>query len=94
MRDLHLIWAAELVDSEEADAVFSRLYQDMDGRKFARFQLSRLHSLIKNETGIVIRYDYDDWHLYMQYVIAAWIYKSKHRKDDGLKTINSDRSEP
>jgi len=94
MRDLHLIWAAELVDSEEADAVFIKLYQDMDGREFARFQLSRLHSLIKKETGIVIRYDYDDWHLYMQYVIAAWIYKSKFRKDDGTKAINSDRSEP
>lgn len=79
MFDLHLIWSAELVESKEANRVYYKLYNEMDGREFARYQLSKLHSLIENMTGIVIRYEYDDWYLYMQYVVASWIYKTNNK---------------
>jgi hypothetical protein len=43
-------------DKEE----YCTLYNKMDGREFARYQLSSMHSFIKCQTGVVFNYEYDD----------------------------------
>lgn len=77
VNDLHRMWVMDR-DPNADKKEYITLYEKMDDREFARYQLSKMHSLFKSQTEVVFCYEYGDWHLYIQYMVASWIYKKKN----------------